>query len=65
MICILHGAMLFESFWLRNLRQEWAMAFMALLMLLSIALFRILSPLLNKVRSFLGLSALKQGISHE
>jgi UDP-N-acetylmuramyl pentapeptide phosphotransferase/UDP-N-acetylglucosamine-1-phosphate transferase len=55
LICILHGLMLFESFWLRNLPQEWAMSLMILLMLLAIGLFSILSYVLDKCRTALGL----------
>lgn len=64
-ICVLHGLMLFESFWLRNLPQELAIALMIILMLLAIGLFSILGPLLEKCRSLLGMPPGKQGVFHE
>ncbi len=64
-ICILHGLMLFESYWLRNLQQEWAMALMMLMMILAIGLFSILGPVLDKCRSLLGLPQTKHRVIHE
>ena len=54
-ICMLHGFMLFESFWLRSLPQEWAILILFLLMLFAIGLFRNLGFLLQKCRGFLRL----------
>jgi UDP-N-acetylmuramyl pentapeptide phosphotransferase/UDP-N-acetylglucosamine-1-phosphate transferase len=53
MICCIHGFILIEGYWLRELRQEWILLVLIAFMLLTIVFFKNISLVLGKKGNFL------------